>query len=81
MRIAILIGAALILAGCDRAAEKAEEEFYFLSKNDATSERLCEVATKVRDAWSARQEREKYRNWELTARTYCLNAEMKRLTP
>jgi hypothetical protein len=71
MRTGILIVAALGLAGCERAAERAEKEFSFLSDNGGSKSEKCRAAIKARDAWAERQVPEKYDDWQFYAKVYC----------
>lgn len=72
MRIMALAFAMLALAGCQRAAEKAESHYEFLEKSgSASDDELCRAAQSARDAWSDRGDGEKYKRWQVTAFNAC----------
>lgn len=62
------------VSGFVRAAEKAESEYEFVSKN-GTPRETCEAALKVKQAWQERQDARKFNRWSSTASTDCLWAD------
>lgn len=63
----------VLLSGCSRAAEKAEQEYEFLlSGGAATKSELCAAAQKARDAWAEREDEHKYLIWQVKVSNACL---------
>ncbi|MBL9070409.1 MAG: hypothetical protein JNM03_10510 [Sphingopyxis sp.] len=72
MRTTILIIAAFALAACDRAAEKAEDQYEFLESSGQSSQsELCAAARKARDEWREKQNENKYSEWQIKAFNAC----------
>lgn len=72
MRMFVGIAALLLLTGCDREAETAEQEFDLVSSSKLSSQgEKCIAARKAADAWLKRQNKDRYEFWSLSVATYC----------
>lgn len=73
MRTAIL-ALALVLVGCTRAAEQAEEDYKF-ALTSGTMDQTCAAAKRARDAWFERRNPNKIKTWDFNAKASCGHAD------
>lgn len=67
----------LVLAGCSRDAERAEEDYKF-ALTSGTMDQACEAAKRARSAWFERRNADKLKTWEFNAQASCGYADTQR---
>ncbi len=73
MRIGLILIAVAALAGCDREAERAEEEYKFLSNSYGSEAEKCRAASRAVQAYIKRGDKIKYLDWKITQTRNCAN--------
>ena len=70
-----------VLAGCNSAARKAENDYKSLSAVNASPDKLCKAASEAADAWGRGGDQVKYKEWSEKQQWACIDAEICRTTP
>lgn len=71
MRVALLIGAALLLAGCRDQLQDAKDRYDFLASHGASDADKCAQAQKVADAAADQKRGDDYSFWRIRANLDC----------
>lgn len=74
MRWMILAGA-LAVAGCESAAEKAEQQYKIVEQNEVGDREKCAAAGRVKAAWLEERNDTKYKEWQTKEYIDCSTAD------